>query len=971
MRNAWKRAGVLPLALASIVLSCAGSALSSTFTIPSDDELIVGARAIVRGKVLSISSQLDPQQDRIFTYVTIRVHEVLKGQIASLKIVLKEEGGQAGTRGSIVFGTPEFKRGEEVLVYLDTWRDGSLRVHQMLLGKFTVVDDPDLGTKVVVRDLKERSDARVAFKADALNSGIATDYAPLSAYSAMVRSRLAANWDRSEQFLQNSYRDVSVHARPPEYHAPSGDELHSDFNFYPQSQPARWFAPDALQPVVFFVNPDSAPNPQIVDDAAAAMNAWSNVPNSTLRIVNGGATGVCYSGAQNTILFSGCDGRFSPTPECARILALGGLHWDSASTRVINGVTFVEASGGFVSFNPYASCEFGNHCNVQEIATHELGHGLGLGHSEFPDGTMFGVAHFDGRCASIRQDDVDAIAFVYPTQNGPGTPLTITTTSLPTGVLGVTYPPHNIVATGGSRPYRWEVAAELGRLPQGMSLAGIGVVNGQPSQTGVFNFTALVRDRTGAEVQKALSLTVVAPSGPYDSQFVSQTVPTALNIGQQFSVNMKWLNIGTQVWDPSSGVRVRSQNPANNTIWGGSTLIPAGGVLPGQQLNLTFTATAPAAGGSYSFQWQLSQDGTSLFGQTSANVSIVVTDPNPPSVSSPSSVAAVQGSPFTFQLTVAGGTPPFTWSVASGTLPAGLGLNPTTGAVTGTPTALGDFAVSFKATDAQSRSAQKLITITVGPPVLTITTGAIPAAQKGAAFTFQLAAAGGKPPYKWALTTGALPAGLLLSGTTGVIAGTPLAVGGFGFTVDVTDSDSHSFRKALSLTVTPPPLSLSTAASVDAMKGTAFNYQPTAAGGTPPYAWSISAGALPAGLILNANSGTLSGTPSQIGTFSFTLSVRDQSAATATAPIQIRVIDPETVPVITKVKYKPGKRQLIVNGDRVNPAAKLVVDGTATEATPDGRQFKLKKVTLTPGRHEIRIVNPGDISSPPFVLEVG
>lgn len=968
MRNTWKRTGALTIALASILLTFAGSALSSTFTIPSDDELIVGARAIVRGKVLSISSQIDPRQDRIFTYITIRVHEVLKGQIAARKIVLKQEGGQVGPRGSIVFGTPEFKRGEEALVYLDTWRDGSLRVHQMLLGKFTVIDDPGLGTKVVVRNLTK--DARVDFKADAHNNRAVTDYAPLAAYTAMVQARLAANWDRSEQFLQTSYREVSLLSRPPEYNASSGGELHADFNFYPQAQPARWFGPDALEPVVFFVNPDSAPTPQSVDDVTAAMNAWSNVPNCNLKIVNGGSTGVCYSNGQNTMLFNGCDGRFSPTPECARILALGGLHWNSLSTKVINGVTFVEAHGGFVSFNPFANCEFGNHCNVQEIATHELGHGLGLGHSEFPDATMFGVAHFDGRCASIRQDDMDAIAFVYPTQNGPGAPLTITTTELLTGVLRVTYPLQNIVATGGTRPYTWEVEAGLGRLPPGMSLAGIGVLNGQPSETGVFNFTVLVRDRTGAEVRRALSLTIVAPSGPYDSQFISQAVPATLNIGQQFSVSMKWLNIGTQVWEPASGFAVRSQNPANNTNWGGSALNLGGSVLPGQMLNLTFTATAPSSGGSYNFQWQLSQDGTSLFGQASANVNIVVTDPNPPSVTSPSSVAAVQGSPLSFQLTSAGGTPPITWSVVSGALPAGLSLNPATGAVTGTPSAQGDFAVSFKASDAQGRSAQKLITISVGAPVLTITTGAIPAAQKGAAFSHQLEAAGGKPPYKWALTGGALPAGLLLSGTTGVIAGTPSAVGSFGFSVDVTDADSHSSRKALSITVAPPPLSLSAATSVDALKGTAFNYQPTASGGTPPYVWSITAGALPAGLVLNTGSGALSGTPTQIGTFSLTLSVRDQSAATVSAPIQIRVLDPETVPAITKVKYKPGKKQLIVNGDRVNPAAKLVIDGTASEATPNGRQFKAKKVTLTPGRHEIRIVNPGDISSAPFVLNI-
>jgi len=81
------------------------------------------------------------------------------------------------------------------------------------------------------------------------------------------------------------------------------------------------------------------------------------------------------------------------------------------------------------------------------------------------------------------------------------------------------------------------------------------------------------------------------------------------------------------------------------------------------------------------------------------------------------------------------------------------------------------------------------------------------------------------------------------------------------------------------------------------------------------------------------------------------------------------VIDPETIPAIKRVKYK-GHKKLIVNGDRVNPAAKLIVDGTATQAVANGGQFKLKKLILTVGQHEIRIVNPGDISSQPYLLNV-
>src|SRR5258705_9268039 len=99
------------------LLSCAQTSLATTVIIPSDDQMIIEARAIVRGKVLAIESGLDEQQDGIYTYVTLRVQEGIKGQITERKIVLKQPGGQYGSRGSLVYGTPEFSVGENVLLY--------------------------------------------------------------------------------------------------------------------------------------------------------------------------------------------------------------------------------------------------------------------------------------------------------------------------------------------------------------------------------------------------------------------------------------------------------------------------------------------------------------------------------------------------------------------------------------------------------------------------------------------------------------------------------------------------------------------------------------------------------------------------------------------------------------------------------------------------------------------------------------
>ena len=116
--------------LSLCLLWSAQSALATTVVRPLDDDMVVGARAIITGKVLQIESAID-QQDRIYTYITVRVTEVIKGQISERKIILKEFGGIVGDRVSVVYGNPRFTLGEKVLLYLGTHDDGSLRTYQL------------------------------------------------------------------------------------------------------------------------------------------------------------------------------------------------------------------------------------------------------------------------------------------------------------------------------------------------------------------------------------------------------------------------------------------------------------------------------------------------------------------------------------------------------------------------------------------------------------------------------------------------------------------------------------------------------------------------------------------------------------------------------------------------------------------------------------------------------------------------
>jgi len=883
MKNNITKISLACLALSIAVVGGTRTARVPTEDSSSDDDLIVGARAIVIGRVLATACRLDTDEDRIFTYVTLRVEETLKGEISTRRIVLKEEGGEVEGQGSVIFGTPQFSRGERVFVYLDTRLDGSLRVHQMSFGKLSVIEDLDNGRQTVVRS-KPGCGALVKRAARHTHSfDSPSDSAELSDYIRVVRARLEANSARSQAFQLEHYREVPMLAQPHEYErATSKGEVHPQFKLLYPVKSVRWFETDNNQPIVFYINPEGAPNPQVVDDVGAAMIAWSNVAGCTLRLVNGGARNVCSTQRTvNAISFNNCDGRFSPSADCSRVIALGGLKWTSEETRQVNGQSYVPAAYGFISFNPYSACSFDNHCDLREVATHELGHALGLGHSQQPEATMFGAAHFDGRCASITEDDVNGIAFVYPVNDLGSRPLAIESASpLPNPVSLVNHI-QALVSSGGVLPHTWTVVDFLGRPPTGLSLSTGGIIFGLPTETGTFTFTVQVDDGQGSSVQKRFSMVVREPL-TYDSQFIAQTIVPTVQAGQQFNAILKWLNNGSEIWDGS--IRAVAQNPANNTTWSASIPPVSGLTLKGLPLQIRLTAVAPRIAGTYSFQWQLYQEGRGFFGQPSANLSIIVT-PGPPSIDSAGAPQAFAGSPFSYQLTVAGGTPPYVWSIASGSLPFGLGLDSRAGLISGIPTTAGSATFTAQVTDSASRVAQKPLSITVAPaPAL--------------------------------------------------------------------------------------PLRLNVAASLQAVKGTPSSYQPEATGGTPPYTWSITAGSLPAGLALNNSSGALSGTPSASGDFSVTITVRDQRNQSAAGSIQIKVTDPEPAPAITKVKYKAGKRKLVVIGDRIDPNATLLVDGMQISARFDAGVLIAKPVPLSSGTHEIRVVNPSGVSSQIYSLTV-
>ncbi|MEP7270580.1 MAG: Ig-like domain repeat protein [Acidobacteriota bacterium] len=210
----------------------------------------------------------------------------------------------------------------------------------------------------------------------------------------------------------------------------------------------------------------------------------------------------------------------------------------------------------------------------------------------------------------------------------------------------------------------------------------------------------------------------------------------------------------------------------------------------------------------------------------------------------------------------------YSYSVSSGSLPTGLALNASTGAITGTPTTTGVF--SFAITAAVGGCTGSLnYSVTIGCPTLTISPATLPNGQVGSAYS-QAMTVTPSGTYTFSLVVGNLPSGLTLNGATGVISGSPTISGSYNFTVKAATASGCSGTHAYTLVIACPVITVFPAVSLPAGTKAVFysqTFSATPAGGG--YTFAKTSGTLPTGLTLNPATGVLSGTPTATGTFNF------------------------------------------------------------------------------------------------------
>ena len=226
-------------------------------------------------------------------------------------------------------------------------------------------------------------------------------------------------------------------------------------------------------------------------------------------------------------------------------------------------------------------------------------------------------------------------------------------------------------------------------------------------------------------------------------------------------------------------------------------------------------------------------------------------------------------------------------------MPAGLTLDTSSGAITGTPTeVVTKRPIVFQVNDSGGQALIATFNMSIASGALAISrTSTLPNGVVGTAYSQTLVSTDGVPTTSWQLTKGTLPNGLTLDPATGIISGTPTnPITATPLTFKVTDSGvpPASVSVDLTLTILAGPLTITTTSLPNGSIGTAYSQTLNAVGGIGAHTWQLTAGTLPNGLTLNATTGLISGTPTAlVNATPLTFQATDSGSPAQTASVSL------------------------------------------------------------------------------------
>ena len=184
-------------------------------------------------------------------------------------------------------------------------------------------------------------------------------------------------------------------------------------------------------------------------------------------------------------------------------------------------------------------------------------------------------------------------------------------------------------------------------------------------------------------------------------------------------------------------------------------------------------------------------------------------------------------------------------------------------------------------------------TFVTTPPAITDTSLSV--GWLGAAYSHTLTGTG-DTPLTWGIASGSLPTGLSLNAATGVITGTPTALGTFAFTIMVSNAHGSASR-AFRMTINSPHPEIRTTGISDRLVNKE-TYEELVAWGAGPIVWSVESGQLPPGTDIDARTGMFHGRPTVTGTFTFTVAATN-AFGSATRTITLSILPSPDPPLIT------------------------------------------------------------------------
>jgi hypothetical protein len=451
--------------------------------------------------------------------------------------------------------------------------------------------------------------------------------------------------------------------------------------------------------------------------------------------------------------------------------------------------------------------------------------------------------------------------------------LIITSATVPNGSTNLAYS-SLLAAQNGTQPYSWSYT---GNLPPGLNLNPAGLISGTPSATGTYTFTAKVTDSGSPQQSATKSFTISISAG--------LTITTT--------------SLANGIVNSSYSAALSAQNGTAPYTWS----LASGSLPGGLSINGSSITGTPNSAATFAFIVKVVDSGSP---QQTATQALTITIAPVLTLNTGGFPNGIVGVAYSGSCSVNGGTGTLTFAVISGSLPSGLGLNSTNCNVTGTPASgtAATYNFTIKVTDQGSpqQTATQSFSFTISAGLAITSSATLPAGTIGQTYSYSLAAQNGTPPYTWANTSGTFPPGLTPGGD-GKITGTPTSTGTYTFTMKVIDSAStpQTATQQFTLVVNPATLTLSCSSLPAAQVSVPYSQSCTVTGGTQPYKnYSISSGALPGGLTLNATSGVISGTPTTAGAFSFTVSVNDSASTpqTATYSVSAFTVNPASQPAV-------------------------------------------------------------------------